>query len=305
MKNVYFIVGSLLFISVWSHAQPAFPTYEQRPVWCIKSSPFGRPQPEYTIEMRSDTVICGKKYNPLFVKNRSLGDGVIYNYISGYIRQDNKKVYQLSTDCQSEGLLYDFSLQVGDTVKHSYYEEGMVSKIDTEEINGIKRKVMTIDYPVAYSPFPVPPIQRFWIEGIGSPIEPYGDVGCLYSVCESASYVACLSTNAGVIFGNCTEGCGIRTATKELSSSSLLINLAVNPIGINTSVQLRYAIENDFHGKFYVSNLLGQVLFTKSFILYQIDKSVDLPWSPTAPGIYWLVFESERGERQRLRLVAQ
>src|SRR5439155_16874185 len=77
----------------------------------------------YSINNQVDTIISGKTYHKLFTTyNLSFitgfcdGNGVGYK---GATRQDinNRKVFFISPADITEQLLYDFNLQVGDTIK--------------------------------------------------------------------------------------------------------------------------------------------------------------------------------------------
>ncbi|GHT01491.1 hypothetical protein AGMMS49525_02330 [Bacteroidia bacterium] len=108
------------------------------------------------IELGNDTIIEGVKYTQMIeYSNRvlpSLGDTSVY---ISYIREDTttQKVFYLYGE--EEELLYDFQLQVGDSVDYSYYRE-RVEKVDFVEIGGILRKRITLAYDTAN-----------YIEGIG------------------------------------------------------------------------------------------------------------------------------------------
>ena len=83
-----------------------------------------------------------------------------------YYREDTltKKVYHRPSENSPEKLLYDFSLQEGDSINYPYFGQPRWFKIDSvinNEIFGVTRKIWYLRSPNNTS-YPV------WIEGIGS-----------------------------------------------------------------------------------------------------------------------------------------
>lgn len=131
--------------------------------------------------LSGDTLIEGQAYKNLyirlFVRNDELPGGgwsshewplqVSYQYLAGFIREDiqERKVYWLDSSenldtCNEEGeeiLLYDFSLEVGDSTYTCGYEDEplVVQEIRTEELYGRERRVFYFEDAM------------FQIEGIG------------------------------------------------------------------------------------------------------------------------------------------
>lgn len=131
----------------------------------------------YSITLSNDTVINGQTYHKLEtpytqrVLQGSCTNATNIITYQGAIRQEisNKKVYFCPPDSltTSEFLLYDFNMQVGDTVKgyitQSYFGIDTVYSIDSVLIGGSYRKRWTIiDNCIGFS-YKI-------IEGIGSSI---------------------------------------------------------------------------------------------------------------------------------------
>ncbi len=135
----------------------------------------------YSIEISGDTLIGGTNYHKLvspeqvFHSNGACnisGTWTAPGFYAGAIRQDiaNKKVFYVDTMTYTEQLLYDFNLQVGDTVKGFYVSNnpcwdeivgGLVVGIDSVMIGNSYRKRWNIG-----GCFNTPDI--YFIEGIGS-----------------------------------------------------------------------------------------------------------------------------------------
>lgn len=119
-----------------------------------------------------DSVIGNKSYNKIFVSYDSTMSNWMYN---GLLREDSNKVYYIPQYGNTEGLLYDFSLNAGDTthiisVWMPEPQEFICQSVDSIIYNGIYYKRWNFSFPAEQ-----------WIEGIGS------TVGPLYS--GSSAYV--------------------------------------------------------------------------------------------------------------------
>lgn len=206
MKQVFILL--LLLHYYFLPAQSIFPTFKDKPAWCIEKSVFGEPYQSSVWTLGADTTICGKIWNP-FLECPTTASPCM---VRGYIRQEGQRVYRKRLDC-SEELLYDFSLQKGDTIRHQTAAIfGIVSDIDTIKYNGISRRTFTIYYILDRGSLPPISFRHDWIEGIGDTSNPLYPFDCIEGSCEYQSRIACFSSNGSVLYGDCTEACGIDTA---------------------------------------------------------------------------------------------
>jgi hypothetical protein len=121
--------------------------------------------------VNGDTTINNVGYKKYFVCNFCVN--ILPTTLYGFLREDTltKKVFGFTTDTTSEQLLYDFSLNVGDTTSVFSFMWGTygyafvkVSAIDSILILGQYRKRLAIvDLGGNSNSYP-----EFWIEGIGS-----------------------------------------------------------------------------------------------------------------------------------------
>lgn len=111
---------------------------------------------------RGDTIIEEKKYVKVYYDDKSY---------AGCLREEEGKVYTIENFGEdSEFLLYDFTLNVGDVIKstalHGYLSYGEGATVtDIEEItlkNGDKKKLFFIEGS-----------RDIWVEGIGSLFHPF------------------------------------------------------------------------------------------------------------------------------------
>ena len=123
-----------------------------------------------------DTLIDNNDWLKLF----STQDSLFQNDLSfqGFLRSEDLKVYFKETDTSSSQILYDFNLEVGDSVEYTFDIDGdnytvliKVDAIDTIEINGESYRKFKFSEPLNIENFPITMgsmVKEAWIEGIGS-----------------------------------------------------------------------------------------------------------------------------------------
>jgi hypothetical protein len=182
----------------------------------------------YSITISDDTIIQSKTYHKLiipFVESEHSGvcDLTTKGY-KGAMRQDkaNRKVFFIPPSENTEQLLYDFNLHVGDTVKgflesYSYYPD-TVKSIDSILVGNTYRKSWRINtcYNINL------------IEGIGST---YGLIvpspGCST---DHADYsISCFQQNGQSIYPETSTICQIITSIYSNNKDLDQINVYPNP----------------------------------------------------------------------------
>jgi hypothetical protein len=166
---------------------------------------YGNPGTQ-TVLTLGDSIYNAATYTKIFRGNQ--------NFPVGMYRQDitAKKVYWVEAGTNTEKILYDFSLSVGDTAKVNGYRIKVAAR-DSVLVNGSYRKRMKIaSNSLSYYTGP-----EYWIEGIGSSygflnsgmVDKYMmDVGPPWLVCmsvagslvyPSSSFTAChIASTIGV-----------------------------------------------------------------------------------------------------------
>ncbi len=196
MKNALLIFSTLCLLAIDSYSQSYIPFPDSNAEW---ESVWYEPYPiiyskllTYTIS--GDTIINELHYNKLmraWINAACSKDTISYEYW-GSFRNDTveRQVFFIPAYWQNEVLLYDFSLNVGDTIPDTYqnelYPELVVEAIDTVLVEGISRTRFT------YWNIPDPLNLHFYVyEGIGS------DWGLLeeYSIIENTYYLRCFHHN--------------------------------------------------------------------------------------------------------------
>jgi len=116
----------------------------------------------YWYELNGDTVIAGQECLKMYSENRFNNGEVSYE---GAFYERGKKVYYFAPEKDEAVLLYDFSCQIGDSVKTDL-RDMIVSNIYIEK-NGARDLRMT--ELIVDSPYKQDPLDRVrWIEGVGS-----------------------------------------------------------------------------------------------------------------------------------------
>jgi hypothetical protein len=159
------IVYTLLFL-IAAPSLEAQEIVDNQKLWSILT---GHCLPDYTTYTTSffkfdeDTIIDGKLYQKVFISEDEFQQE--WYFYGSFIREENKKVY-LKEYFGEEGLIYDFNLQLGDTVvvnnPRAVSEVALVlTEIDSvETTDGYRDR-----WKLTNDEFMIP---EYWIEGIGS-----------------------------------------------------------------------------------------------------------------------------------------
>jgi hypothetical protein len=229
-KNTSAIIFALLMIVSKGQSSTYYSFPENNAMWNFSTLVYaweGLLNTSYSIVLSNDTIINEKVYHKLdipyvnadstfFTKPKEPG-------YQGAIRQDieNRKVYYIPPADTNEFLLYDFTLQVGDTIKGfleiNSFGTPIVQSIDSVLIGGQYRKRWNINqlYNISI------------IEGVGST---YGLIlpliGDLNVVDLAYITFHCFCNDSGLIYPSNVTECKVITDisnTINLSNNSLLI----------------------------------------------------------------------------------
>lgn len=226
--------------------------------------------------LKGDTAIDKTSYKKLWYSMDSLIEN---KYLQGFLREQDQKVFYRPL-VGNEGLLYDFSLEVGDTVEIislwcSDPTEKIVESIDTETYFGAERVRwhFNSDY-------------EFWIEGIGSQS---GLIHSFYADCvfDIGYDLLCYYENDELMYMRENEDECFQTSVgiKEIVKTKAIYvfpNPAYNRINIHSG--------GDLIGKsFQIVNINGVVL-EKGVIK---RKQTIIKVSNFPVGVYFIQFEDQ------------
>jgi len=175
---------------------------------------------EYSNILAGDTLVNGQIYHKIHTHGAHYltspgGDCThIFSYLidfpNGAFREDTlaRKLYYLPQGAHSDTLLYDFDLQLGDTLPETYTNSAfsgfkVVSAIDSIAIGNEfhRRFAISTEYAMDYVHL---------IEGIGST---FGLIAFLDPPFEFGTSLACFSRNGFTVYPDTLSECEIPTGT--------------------------------------------------------------------------------------------
>lgn len=202
----------------------------------------------YSLTITGDTAIAGQTYHKLYQPFVIASPPGFTGFTPGYkcaIRQDTliKKVFIIPPLDTIEQLLYDFNLQVGDSIQgylEFYNFHNQVQAIDSVLVGNNYRKRWIIG----------PCLYFYLIDGIGSS---YGLFEFPHCGGEDDIDLTCFSQNNSTLYPTGTSNCNLILNNNNFPENDLLITFP-NPSHSNTIIQLSSHFENselkiyDSHG---------------------------------------------------------
>ncbi len=249
MKKLLFLLTILLTMS--SMAQTYYPFPDSNAQWNIHMLQMGWPPVEenYSIIISGDTLINGLLYQKLSIVNPV--------WYKGAIRQDsiNRKVFIIPPAALTEELLYDFTMQVGDTVQgyiETYHARDVVESIDTVLVGNNYRKRWKIN-----SGYNI-----YFIEGIGSTyglVEP--SPGTIVDAPDFS--ISCFRQNNITIYPDTVSSCELITSVKPVEAQNDQLKMYPNPshgsitIEFDKSMNIKEIRLTDLPGKIILEQQTG------------------------------------------------
>jgi hypothetical protein len=267
MKKTVFLMALLsAFLIVKSQTSVYHPFPDSNANWNFVFVPaqcqFGWATEDYSIKISGDTVIGNHTYHKLnipYVYFDNMGSCTQTNTVGykGAIREDevNRKVYFVNPMSSTEILLYDFNMQVGDTVQ-GYLETGLydnkdvVISVDSVLVVDSYRKRWEINYSYGI----------YVIEGLGST---YGLIVPSPGQASDFNYfwLNCFQQNSQAMYPDTNANCQLITSIHPAYAISNQVNVFPNPSSGSFTVEL--ARPNDFR-EILLSNIIGNIIFRKN-----------------------------------------
>jgi len=194
---------------------------------------------EHTVFVSGDTIIGTNNYHKIY-KSGYISASCPppgYNYFNSYLgalRQDTliKKVFFLPVLNTLEELLYDFNLNIGDTLPYSYNQgqQDTVFKIDSALVGNSYHKRFILKSLV--DSFPQPDSSYAIIEGVGST---FGLLAPL-AVFDEAGFVLNCFAHSGQFYPT-NSNCIFFTTVPKATKQKHLISISPNPIITETVIK--------------------------------------------------------------------
>jgi len=214
----------------------------------------------------------------------------------GLVRQDipGKKIYGIAATYSVEGLMYNFNVNVNDTLQvNPLISIGSITprriKVtfkDSVLVNSQYRKRLTIASNVPFGPS----MPETWIEGIGSSFGPLsGGLADIPAICPCFPSLLCQKVNGQTIYVNPIHNTCYKnvcsTGIKELNAND---NWKISPNPNNGVFELNSV--KDFKGTIEVFGVAGKIVYKSDA---RQHNWIDI--SSNAAGIYSVVLKDEKG----------
>lgn len=302
----YFLIISILF-GFTSKAQIYHPFPTKNTVWTELFYPgggdFNRLYHNYALKDK-DTIIHGKQYQKFY---HSFDTIFTENKVCGALREENKRIYYYSIDSlinlrtplstpipvDTEIILYDFNLQVGDTITADQYrlrhaDALVVAKIDSILISTELRKRYTFGSLDGYL---IKTEQ--WVEGVGCLRGLLSDVGFVPTNDWNSWLICFIQDEEALYHDNGFVGCyHTNPNAVQLLKNETRIKVYPNPVSGELIIQ---PISNNTEGySLEIYSVKGELVKTECLEpgrnLYRIDAS------SLRNGIYILRLISDSGK---------
>jgi hypothetical protein len=217
-----------------------------------------------------------------------------YSRYSGAIRENisQRKIYFLPPTYTVESLLYDFTLNVGDTIKGYFntYAPIVIQSIDSILIGSQYRKRWNIP-PMCGWGGPAPRI----IEGIGSV---FGLLELPCGIEKNSRTLECFSQNNRTLYPNydATTGCVILTTVIEKED---IKNISIFPNPSNGKFQL--TLNNLKLNTFEITDVLGNIILRSEIK----NETTEIDLSDRSTGIYFVRISNSKGNFVVKKIVKQ
>jgi len=299
MKRFLFFIFLLISVQTKSQTSVYHPFPDSGAVWNFHFWLFCA-EAEYSLVLGGDTVINSITYHKTFIPYvLSLIPGPPWctlpsNGYKGALRHDSaaRKVYYVPASMSSEQILYDFNLQVGDTVP-GYLESwgglpvDTVISIDSILVGGNYRKRWNINnsYDIHI------------IEGLGSTyglVEPSPG-----GILDGPDYrINCFSLNGQVLYPDTAIACPLITGMHHDETPSSFCNLLPNPFPGKGYLEAGPGFD---HAELLLLSMDGRMICQ-----YPVkDRLTFLDLEEYPKGFYFLQLTAGNGSRITTKLVLQ
>ncbi len=294
---------ALLLICLFSTTSFSQNLFQEGTVWNIGAVYWSFPpfQETISVKVEGDTLIDNVLYQKVYESRDSLN--LIWEASGEYVREeDDQKVYY-KDGSDPELLLYDFSLEVGDTfpvtsyLVSSCYAE--VIALDTLTLlNGEQRRRWTLRNPGAF-------IDNYfeeshWIEGIGSTRGVIRHVAAMGYCAEHYPYFTqCHYVNGEMFYMNefLSTTCWLVTSSKDVQEGTNDIAVSPNPTRSDVLVTSKHADRTIDNLRLYAAS--GQLL--QEVVLHAASGTMSLENYPA--GVYYLLTQDDTGMLSSTKLI--
>lgn len=305
--------------NIWHYTGNYLPVRLQSSTNCSYPQMFDQGDGQYT---GGDTVINATTYKIMYAGG-SWSQGCLY----GFIREDTaaQKVYFRDNTGAPEILLYDFSMQVGDSIyidfiasQGNFYYTGnyRLDSIGTTTIQAGQRRAFYLNCHTCSNMYPL-----VWIEGVGTKIDvvyPYFENWQSYgwfTPCQeyqhnSMQFLICFEqSNTKTYYDSCalqiamsngcimfTDSCHYGNICSSIQERNVISSLSVQPNPSVSTITLSMDLSSPADVSIYVWDIYGRRSVLNENVKLDTgrnEKQIDL--SMLGSGIYMLECRSSSG----------
>lgn len=212
----------------------------------------------------------------------------------GAFRDNGGQVFFVSKDSLNEMLLYDFTVNIGDTLTNLYlnytwFDTLYVSTISSLNIGGQTHKTIFLENEYHNE------LSDYWIEGVGCSagllIEPYTNE----NVSGWYNTLHCFSRNDSIFdpqsnfYYNGSGSCKLNYMSVEYQTIQSF-KLYPNPTQETINIQLPFSTESSI---IEIYNSLGELILEQKTELNQIE--ISIPVSQLNRGLYFVALKNSSG----------
>ena len=216
----------------------------------------------FKLHILGDTVIHSTAFFKLYKSGVAYYDTLFHyeNVYVGAIRDDNNKIYFIEKNNSSEDMLFDFNLNVGDTVKSLIDKGKVVNKVDL--LPDSRKKIYV------YKPdiIDICGTEDTLVEGIGGSGGLFSGHPCIH-LGHRGNYLVCYKENGSIVYQTEWYGfypsCEITIATASRFPLSYSSTWRVDHIRNGVSNENKH-IEGDEIYKYFING--DTVINTKSYL---------------------------------------
>ena len=287
MKKTLFTIGLTFLIGFTLSSQDFISEDKQ---WNVRLFSFGTYTEVFKIE--GDSTFNSLNYKKIWMS----GDSLASWYYKGLLREESNVVYYVPPNT-SEGVLYDFNLEIGDTtyVKNAFCGDEeipiYVVDIDTVEYFGIPRKRWHLGEN-GYT-------EEFWVEGIGSLFGPlYTNYD--YNVVCPVWDLLCYHKDDELLYilpgqVDCFQGTVGVESIKELDD----ISIKPNPVKKGNTIYLE---TNSVPNSISIFNSSGLLIKRLNQIR---DKIIRIETNDFKPGMYFITIQTIGGRIKTQKIMIE
>jgi hypothetical protein len=245
MKKHLLLISTLLTLTAKAQTNVYYPFPDSDAVWNVDYNEWCGPwywEQRYSYVFAGDTLINSINYHKLwtpFVETLSSSSCLPFTGTGykGSIRQDTtlRKVFIISQADSTEQILYDFNLQINDTIKGFLSWGSTISNVDSVLINSTYRK--------RWEWHGVNGIGHY-IEGIGSTLGLLENIDMLTDA--PITTLTCFTQNSIILYFDSTflfNSCDIIDAVNNPSDKNTYVNISPNPFHSSALLQVSSEFE--------------------------------------------------------------